>query len=70
MSFMHAAPLLLGSLVGILLGLVISGFWRARGYQVSDPLMEPRDEMLLGLVVLVAFALGVFVTYILLIAGF
>ncbi len=62
----HAAPLLLSLLIGLLLGLVIREFLRSQRYEVGDTLMEMRDGFLLGLLVLAALALGVFVVYLLL----
>lgn len=66
MSSVHAVPLLLSALVGLLLGLVAWGFLRTRGHQVGDALIGARDDVLLGLLVLAAFALGAFLTYVLL----
>lgn len=66
MSSMHAVPLVLSLLVGLLLGLVIREFLRVRRHEIRDTLMEMRDGFLLGLLVLAALALGVFVVYLLL----
>jgi hypothetical protein len=66
MPSLHAVPVLLSVLVGLLLGLVGWGFWRARGHEANDDLMGRRDDVLLGLLVLAAFALGVFLAYTLL----
>ena len=63
---MQAIPLLLGALVGLLVGLVAWGFLRARSHRAGAAMTRPRDEALLGLLVLASFALGVFVTYLLL----
>jgi hypothetical protein len=62
---MHAAPLLLIILIALLLGLLAVGFLRVRRHEADETMQETGDEMLLGLVVLAAFALGVFVTYVL-----
>jgi hypothetical protein len=62
----HAVPLLLIVLVGLSLGLVAWGFLRVRSRETSGALMGTRDDVLLGLLVLAAFALGAFLTYILL----
>ncbi|NOZ28805.1 MAG: hypothetical protein GXP39_12235 [Chloroflexi bacterium] len=67
MPSVHAAPLLLSILVGLLLSFIAWGFFRVQGHDTSDTLVKPRDDILLGLLVLAAFALGVFVTYVLLI---
>lgn len=63
-------PTLLGLLVGLLLGLVAWGFWRAWGHEIGDSLMGSRDDVLLGLLILAAFALGIFLTYALLSPSF
>lgn len=63
----HAIPLLLISLlVGLLLGVLVWGFWRAgRGAAEGNP-RGSRDDVLLGLLILAAFAMGVFLAYALL----
>jgi len=65
MSYTHAIPLLLSVLVGLVLGLVALGLLRYRSQASDDSLMGTRNDLLLGLLVLAAFALGAFVTYIL-----
>ncbi|GAB4535876.1 MAG: hypothetical protein Kow0063_20700 [Anaerolineae bacterium] len=60
----HAIPLLLSLLVGLLLGLIIWGLWRANRHEGSA-LMGTRDDLLLGLLLLAGFALGVFMAYVL-----
>ena len=62
----HAIPLLLSILVGLLLGLLVWGFWRTWRREVGGALLETRDDLLLGLLMLAAFALGIFLTYVLL----
>lgn len=59
----HAILFLLSILVGLLLGLVVWGFYRARNHRFDEALLAKRDDMLLGLVVLAAFSLGIFLTY-------
>jgi hypothetical protein len=46
------------------------GFWRAWGHEIGDSLMGSRDDVLLGLLILAAFALGIFLTYALLSPSF
>ena len=65
MSSQNAIPILLSVLVGAVLGLVVWGLRRSRRHVVGDAVMVTRDDALLGLLVLVAFALGVFLTYVL-----
>ena len=64
---MHAAPLLLIILVGLLLGLLIVGFFRSRRHQTDNSLTWVGDDLFLaGLLTLAAFVVGVFVATILL----
>jgi|GEM_PF-930673 len=60
-----ATPMLLSLLVGLLIGLLGWGVARQRLPRHTGNLMEPRDDLLLGLLVLAAFSLGVFLTYLL-----
>lgn len=66
MSYVHVVPVLLSTLMGLLLSLVTWGFLRVRNQEAGDTPMRSRDDVLLGLLMLAAFALGVFVTYLLL----
>ena len=66
MHFVRVIPLLLILLVSLLLGLVAWGFWRTRGQEVGGVPMAPRDDVLLGFLVLAALALVIFLTYALL----
>jgi hypothetical protein len=59
-------PLLLILLVALLLGLVAYGFWRSRGQAASSVSMAPRDDVLVGFLMLAALALAIFLTYALL----
>lgn len=60
----HIIPLvLLSSLIGLLFGLIAWGFWRARRRELNHIPSSSRDEILLGLLILAAFAMGVFLTY-------
>ncbi len=64
---MPAAPMLLIALTGLLLGLGAWGFLRARRQEADAALAESHNDLLLlGLLVLAAFTLGVFLTYLLL----
>jgi hypothetical protein len=69
MAPMHAVPLLLSLLVGMALGLVAWGLMRGRHQGRGDALMQTPDGMLLGLLALAAFAMGVFLTYLVLTLG-
>lgn len=66
MSSVHIVPLLLSLLVGLLLGLIAWGLWQAAKQGSGVTLMGTRDGLLLGLLLLAGFAMGVFMTYVLL----
>ncbi len=66
MSSVHAAPVLLSLLVGLALGLVVWGGWRARRHATGGGWTGMHDDVLLGMVALAAFAFGVFITYLIL----
>jgi hypothetical protein len=65
MSSTSAVPLM-SVLVPALLGLAFWGLWRYRSYQNDDVLMGVYDQMLVGLLILSAFALKAFLAYFLL----
>ncbi|MGC8780487.1 MAG: hypothetical protein ACP5UQ_06440 [Anaerolineae bacterium] len=56
----HVMQLLLGILIGLAVGLILPGLWRSHHRVADDNLAGTRDDVLLGLLVLAAFALGVF----------
>ena len=60
---MHAITVLLAVLVGLLFGLLAWGVLRVRRNDAEKTSIEVRDGVLVGLLVLAAFALGVFVSY-------
>ena len=62
----YGVPLLLALLVGLLLGLVVAGLLGNRAGVAREIPARVRDDMLSGMLVLGAFAIGVFVTYVLL----
>jgi hypothetical protein len=66
MLLAHGAPLLLALLVGLLLGLVIAGLLANTAGMTRETPARPRSEILSGMLVLAAFAMGAFVAYILL----
>ena len=66
MSSASAVPLLMSVLVLALLVLVSWGLWRYRSYQNSNVLLGSYDQMLIDLLILGAFALKVFLAYLLL----
>lgn len=63
-------PVVLSALVGAVLSLVVWGLQRSRNQVIGDSLMETRGDVLVGLLMLAAFALGVFLTYVLIGIGF
>jgi hypothetical protein len=66
---MQAIPVLLAILVGLLFGLLAWGFLRMRGHDAGETLIGAGDGVLTGLLVLAAFALGVFLTYMVIVIG-
>jgi hypothetical protein len=66
MLLAHGAPLLLALLVGLLLGIVVAGLLANSTRMTSEAPTRPRSEILSGMLVLAAFAMGAFVTYVLL----
>jgi len=56
-------PLFLGVMLGYLLGLVSQGLWKNRAIKDEPTYFSPFDFSLLGLMLLFAFILGVFLTY-------
>jgi hypothetical protein len=62
----HGVPLLIALLVGLLLGLVVAGLLANSAGITCETPARPRSEILSGMLVLAAFAMGAFVTYILL----
>jgi hypothetical protein len=66
MTCIGALPLLLSALVAVLPVLLIWGFFRARDQLGGDALGRVRDDWLLGLLILAAFASGAFSTLVLL----
>jgi len=65
MKVFGAIPLVISILVGFLLGLVTLGALRLRHSPTEGSLPGSGDALLLGLLTLAAFAMGVFLMYIL-----
>ena len=61
----HTIPLLIAGLVSLVLVLIGWGWWRVRSHETGDALMASRHDILPWLLALAAFALGAFLTYIL-----
>jgi len=70
MASARSVPMLLVVLVGSLIVLLGWGVIRLRSQQGDDALMRTRDDLLWGLLILAAFILGSFMTYVLLRIGF
>ncbi len=68
MLAVHVIPVLLGVLIGLMLALVTWGFWHSQNQGVAGFVMGARGDILVWLLILAAFTLGIFITYIL--AGF
>jgi hypothetical protein len=65
MKLFGTIPLVISIMVGFLLGLVAVGLLRLRRSPAEGSLPGTSDALLLGLLALAAFALGVFLTYVL-----
>ncbi len=63
---MRIVPLFLSVLVGLILGLLGWGYLRLRGRRDATAMLAVTDQVLTGLALLAAFALGAFLTYALL----
>jgi hypothetical protein len=66
MTFDPIILLLLGLLIGLLVGLILIGVWSARAHPRNWDWLAAHDRVMGGLLMLAVFALGVFVTYVLL----
>jgi hypothetical protein len=66
MSAIRAIPVLFCWLVGAVLALVAWGWRRSQSQMIGDSVMGSRGDVLVALLILAAFALGVFLTYMLL----
>ena len=65
----QATPLLLSLLVGLTLGLTAWGLVRGQDHKTGTVWSQAPDGLLIGLLALAAFAIGAFVTYMLLIVA-
>ncbi len=65
MASVQIAPLLLYILSGLLLGWLIWSLVRNQEGEISNVLLGPRDDLRLLLLLLVVFAMGIFLTYML-----
>ncbi len=63
MASLHAAPLFLDILVGLVCGVIAWGLMRGRERSQRPSSLDAFDQTVLALVLLAAFALGVFITY-------
>jgi hypothetical protein len=66
---MHVVPVLLAILVGLLFAVLAWGFLRVQSHRPGVALMGVRDDVLISLLVLAAFALGIFLAYILIVVS-
>jgi len=66
---MQTIPVLLAILVGTLFGLLVWGLVRSGSRETGESLAGARDDVLTGLLVLSAFGLGVFLTYVVVTIG-
>lgn len=63
MSYARAAPLLLFIIVELLLGALGWEFWRVRCHADKEAFWETADDLLVLFLALAAFALGAFLTF-------
>jgi hypothetical protein len=66
---MQAIPVLLAVLTGLVFALLVWGFLRIRSHGPGETLAGTGDAMLTGLLLVAAFALGVFLTYVVIVIG-
>ena len=66
---MQAIPVLLAVLTGLLFALLAWGLLRMQSRETGETLASTGDAMLTGLLLLAAFALGVFLTYMVIAIG-
>jgi hypothetical protein len=66
MASMRDILVVLGILIAAVLGLMGWGFWQLRRPPLSRAARGAHDGLLLGLLVLAAFSMGVFLSYALL----
>ncbi len=65
----HLAPVLVSLMVGLLLGMVTWSQVRSRRHNAASAGAQTHDDLLVAFLVLAAFGLGAFVTYVLLDTG-
>jgi len=64
MMFVHAIPLLLSVLIGLLLGLMTWTLLRLRTHPAKDAPIRSSDDLYIGLLVLAILAVGAFLIYV------
>ena len=62
----QVVPLLIGLLIGLLVSLIVGGLWSARAHPLNFAWLNTHDRVMGWLLMLAMFALGMFVTYVLL----
>ena len=65
MKFLDTIPVIISVLVGFLLGFVMLGLLQLRQGRTPSSSSVTNDALLLALLSLAAFAMGVFLTYVL-----
>ena len=65
MLSMHPIPLVLSILVSLSVGLIAWGWLQARNYEANGAVMGEHNELLVGFLLVAAFAVGVFFMYLL-----
>jgi NADH:ubiquinone oxidoreductase subunit 4 (subunit M) len=64
-SAVYVIPILLVILTGLVLAVVTWGLWRSQNQRTDSLLIGRRGDVLVWLLILAAFTLGIFITYIL-----
>ena len=66
MTFDPIVPLLIGLLIGLLVSLIVGSWWSARTYPHHLSWLTNHERVMGGLLILAAFAAGVFIAFVLL----
>ena len=65
MSPVYMIPIVLGVLIGLLVALLTWGLWHSQNQRTGSLIVGARGDVLMGLLILAAFTLGIFVAYLL-----
>jgi hypothetical protein len=65
-TFEQIVPLLIGLLIGLLVSLIVGSWWSARAQPLNLAWLNAHDRVMSGLLILAAFAVGMFIAFVLL----